>query len=584
MRNVFIFFAFLIAGMAQAQIITNVDKLRIRDVEQGADSDKILVIDSGNVVRWVDSVDSILEDYYTISEVDAFVADLEAGLLERYTKDEVDALLDSLELRLDEYYTKTEINGLLSNYYDIVEIDSLLDTKQDLLSQTDNEAIKNKINPVRINMGIGEKVALSNVNTNILEDAGGSQYFSVTDRKKGASYAGKIIGYANASTLSKLRFEFDLSQNVSYSNIIFESAEFDGLEQPFTLDYAIDFLEDNIFSISGTLQVGGKYINIPEMLGQSQPSGVREMRVQVRLSNSGDSGYVTKNLLELKNYKNDMVNMLIFGGQRKSIQVVTHNGMPYEVIWADGSSERVASGGIANNVGGLSDVVDFADRGNIKEIVIKEGFDFNISDFAYLDFLEGLEVELLKTNVSGDIANAPTSLTSLQILGSNTLTGDIANAPTSLTSLRITGSNTLTGDIANAPTSLTSLRITGSNTLSGDIANAPTSLTYLQILGSNTLTGDIANAPTSLTSLQISGSNTLTYSTRTWSNNQRIVLLRATNFDAQMLDQLLIDLSDASWISERSVDLRIGNNVQRTSASDNAVLLLQSKGVTVLTN
>lgn len=42
--------------------ITNVDKLRIRDVEQGLESNKILVIDSNNVVRWVDAIGSDLFD------------------------------------------------------------------------------------------------------------------------------------------------------------------------------------------------------------------------------------------------------------------------------------------------------------------------------------------------------------------------------------------------------------------------------------------------------------------------------------------------------------------------------------------
>lgn len=121
MKKLFSLLIFFIAFSINAQIITNVDKLRIRDVERGLDSDKILVIDSGNVVRWTDAIEIDLSDYYTISEVDAFVADLEAELLERYTKDEVDALLDGLELRLDDYYTKTEVDSIITNINDRID-------------------------------------------------------------------------------------------------------------------------------------------------------------------------------------------------------------------------------------------------------------------------------------------------------------------------------------------------------------------------------------------------------------------------------------------------------------------------------
>jgi hypothetical protein len=52
-----------------------------------------------------------------------------------------------------------------------------------------------------------------------------------------------------------------------------------------------------------------------------------------------------------------------------------------------------------------------------------------------------------------------------------------------------------------------------------------------------------------------------------------------------MIDTLLTDLSVANWATSgtRIVDLR-GTNQPRTSASNAAVALLVSKGVTVITN
>jgi len=59
---------------------------------------------------------------------------------------------------------------------------------------------------------------------------------------------------------------------------------------------------------------------------------------------------------------------------------------------------------------------------------------------------------------------------------------------------------------------------------------------------------------------------------------------RAGVFTSAMVDALLISLSaQATWESEKLVDLR-GNCGARTSASNAAVALLQSYGVTVLTN
>src|SRR5699024_4165755 len=89
-------------------IITNIDKLRIRDITEMQEAGKILVIDDNNVVQWInaDEFDVDLSGYYTKIDVDAILEDY-------YDKGEVDALLSSIDL--SDYYTKTEVDGLISN-------------------------------------------------------------------------------------------------------------------------------------------------------------------------------------------------------------------------------------------------------------------------------------------------------------------------------------------------------------------------------------------------------------------------------------------------------------------------------------
>jgi hypothetical protein len=58
---------------------------------------------------------------------------------------------------------------------------------------------------------------------------------------------------------------------------------------------------------------------------------------------------------------------------------------------------------------------------------------------------------------------------------------------------------------------------------------------------------------------------------------------KTTGLTEAQVDQLIIDLSFPDWDAFRKIDLR-GVNAPRTSASDAAILVLQTKSVTVLTN
>jgi len=118
-------------------------------------------------------------------------------------------------------------------------------------------------------------------------------------------------------------------------------------------------------------------------------------------------------------------------------------------------------------------------------------------------------------------------------------------------------------------------------------ANLSKSLTYFSWGGSNTGSGNIADLPPTIRFIEWCGNSSPSFSgPRAWASGMRRVYLRprAGVFTSAMVDALLISLSaQATWVSEKLVDLR-GNCGARTSASNAAVALLQSYGVTVLTN
>src|SRR5690625_2182687 len=59
-------------------IIKNVDKLRIREIEENLANDKVLTIDSAGLVAWKnqDEITPDLSAYYTKSEIDALLENI----------------------------------------------------------------------------------------------------------------------------------------------------------------------------------------------------------------------------------------------------------------------------------------------------------------------------------------------------------------------------------------------------------------------------------------------------------------------------------------------------------------------------
>ena len=135
----------------------------------------------------------------------------------------------------------------------------------------------------------------------------------------------------------------------------------------------------------------------------------------------------------------------------------------------------------------------------------------------------------------------------------------------------------------NLPAGCTSIDLLGANTLTGNIEDIPASYTAVQIQGSNTLTGDLGLTTANFTVLILLGTGgPNTYTTRAWSNGVSDIRLAGSLSTAEV-DQLLIDVSAATFAGDKNINLANGTNGPRSAASDAAVTSLQAQGVTVTT-
>jgi hypothetical protein len=159
----------------------------------------------------------------------------------------------------------------------------------------------------------------------------------------------------------------------------------------------------------------------------------------------------------------------------------------------------------------------------------------------------------------GDVAQLSglTSLYNLQVPLANALSGNIANLPHSLNSINIGGSNTLSGNIGtfSANTSFINLTISGLNTISGNLINlnqSTTSMGKFEINGSNTITGDMQYLPNATTT-KVTGSNTI-------SGNLSTIKSQVHVFDIEGSNTISGDLSGISSLSGLTLFKVEGNN------------------------
>lgn len=87
-------------------------------------TDDVQVVDISARVGWGISYNGDLTNYYTKSEVDNLIAEIEISLDNYYTKEEINQLVNQfptkseIDTRFNDYYTKTQVNGLISGKQD----------------------------------------------------------------------------------------------------------------------------------------------------------------------------------------------------------------------------------------------------------------------------------------------------------------------------------------------------------------------------------------------------------------------------------------------------------------------------------
>jgi hypothetical protein len=211
-----------------------------------------------------------------------------------------------------------------------------------------------------------------------------------------------------------------------------------------------------------------------------------------------------------------------------------------------------------------------------------------------------------ENSITGDIAYIPPFLYYFVVEGSNTLFGNIEMLSSNLSTFQVKGFNTITGDIVNISNSIDYILLYGNNTVYGDVQNLNPLLKVLDIRGENQMYGNVTYLPENIIEITITGNNTLYgdlgsikrmsviriagyatchYISTVWPSPmyEMSYTPKTTGLTEAQVDQLIIDLSFPDWDAFRKIDLR-GVNAPRTSASDAAILVLQTKSVTVLTN
>ncbi|WP_428242338.1 putative Ig domain-containing protein [Gynuella sp.] len=205
-----------------------------------------------------------------------------------------------------------------------------------------------------------------------------------------------------------------------------------------------------------------------------------------------------------------------------------------------------------------------------------------------------IKTVLLQTdqNIVGNIADIPDSVTVFYVTNSNTITGNIADLPSGVVSFSVAGDNTISGNLADIGSQVSSIWVYGHNTITGDIASLPEGIDDLVLSGKNTVYGDLAQLRANdIRTLYIMGLNTIDAFSESpvWAPRKlnHLVLGQggSSGFDADEVDRLLI------YLSHTIPDVKYGrvyvyrtHDASPTSAADEAISRLESKGFVVSTN
>jgi hypothetical protein len=167
---------------------------------------------------------------------------------------------------------------------------------------------------------------------------------------------------------------------------------------------------------------------------------------------------------------------------------------------------------------------------------------------------------------------------------------DITSLPDEMTIYVNEGVNESTGNVNTLKEGLLSYWNIGLNLTGGQAADFPSTISTVIMGGNSTLTGDISDVPSigSILFWNVFGNNTVSDYTSGVAFNPGLYLFRhlptaGNGLSSTEIDNLLIDLANSITSPYGTITLN-GENGARTSASDGAVLTLESINTTVTTN
>ena len=209
---------------------------------------------------------------------------------------------------------------------------------------------------------------------------------------------------------------------------------------------------------------------------------------------------------------------------------------------------------------------------------------FSIDDLKYSPNLK--QIEVAETQAFGDIACFANKTALVSINMENTkLTGDIEaiKNDTALNKLILSGTS-VTGDIVNLKnlTNLTYLNLADTQ-VAGDIAQLEPCSKITYLLAPNNVTGDLSKLPKECYMAKFSKTSITSF---TWTSRPSSYNIFATEGKIKVdnIDKMLQDLAQCqtAYPSSGEIWYKTINIIgTHTSASDSALLALQSKGYTV---
>lgn len=273
--------------------------------------------------------------------------------------------------------------------------------------------------------------------------------------------------------------------------------------------------------------------------------------------------------------------IIVGNGYFTDSSLITNEGTTKELV--AGRNEIYVSNGEFDVI-----VFDKYDITNVRFHLIdvsafSSGRGIDMMELNYLKKLQNLEVSLTK-KVTGDISALADllELTKINLAGTDT-SGDISALKnlTKLTYLNLENTKSVSGDIS-AFSNLKELVTLSSYFLKGNISSigSLSKLKSFKAYFSDSLTGDLAALPASVNSFYFLYSATAILS---WSSRPSSASIIAINSNALLnnVDKMLQDQAACVDTLTSSVDKQIAIRGTRTSASDSAIAILQSKGYTV---